>query len=54
MIQTIIYSDPFTAASLDAITLGHDGDDSNVLDIAYMRKVMILPPSLPAELPALA
>lgn len=43
---------PFTA--IDTITIGHDGDDTEVLDGAYIRSITLYPAKLPADLPALS
>ena len=38
---------------VDTITIGHDGDDSSILDDAFIRSITLYPAKLPAELPAL-
>ncbi|MDG4903224.1 hypothetical protein P9279_22190 [Mesorhizobium sp. WSM4962] len=43
---------PFTA--IDTITIGHDGDDEEILDDAYIRSITLYPAKLPADLPALS
>lgn len=50
----IDYSDPFPTASLNTITIGHDGDDSKMLDIVYLRTITLYPAVEPTELPALS
>lgn len=49
--QTAAYA-PFSP--VDTITIGHDGDDTFVLDDAYIRSITLYPAMDPADLPALA
>ncbi|MBZ9673431.1 hypothetical protein [Mesorhizobium sp. ES1-3] len=48
--QTVAYA-PFSP--VNTITIGHDGDDTFVLDDAYIRSIKLYPAKDPADLPAL-
>lgn len=43
---------PFTA--VDTINIGHDGDEAQILDDAFIRSITLYPAKLPADLPALS
>lgn len=47
-------ADPFPTSDLVAITIGHDGDDAVMMDVAYFRTLTLYPAKTPAELPALS